>query len=155
MRAPRVFNVLRMPWRERWVVLQVLWLLVAIRVGLLVLPFPQLWQILERLGGHGARRSDEDPKSVERLLRIVTIVSEHLRGSKCLDRALAAKVLLSRRGRPVDLRIGVVLGEDRELTAHAWLEADGTVVIGQGESLDRYTPLPTLAPGELLTRGGE
>ena len=153
MRRPRVFNLLYVPWRERWIVAQALWLLVAIRVGLFALPFPRLWQILERLGGHGARTSDEDPESVERLLRIVTIVSEHLPGSKCLDRALAAKVLLSRRGRPVDLRIGVLLGEDRKLAAHAWLEADDTVVIGQGESLDRYTPLPTLDRKVVMRRG--
>jgi hypothetical protein len=61
----------------------------------------------------------------------------------CLTQALAAQVLLARRGYPALLRIGVVKGDKDNLQAHAWVESEGEVVIG-GYELERYAHLATL-----------
>jgi hypothetical protein len=61
----------------------------------------------------------------------------------CLAQALAAQVLLTRRGYPALLRIGVAKGERQQLQAHAWVESEGKIVIG-GSELERYTPLAVL-----------
>ena len=60
----------------------------------------------------------------------------------CLVQAVAAEVMLNQAGHPRELRIGVANGAD-ELIAHAWVESEGRVVIGEIE-LDRYAPLKRL-----------
>jgi hypothetical protein len=58
--------------------------------------------------------------------------------SNCLSEALTAWVLLSRAGREPTLRIGVTKGEGIE--AHAWVECDGAIVIGDHPDRD-FQPL--------------
>jgi hypothetical protein len=60
--------------------------------------------------------------------------------SNCLVRALATQTLLGRFGHRSDLRIGVRKAGDGGIAAHAWLECDGAVVVGDFE-LDHYIPL--------------
>ena len=63
----------------------------------------------------------------------------------CLPQALAAEALLTRGGLPADLRIGVMKEASGKLLAHAWVESDGRVVVGDlPGGLDVYTRLPTL-----------
>ena len=50
--------------------------------------------------------------------------------------------MLNQAGHPCELRIGAANGAD-ELIAHAWVESEGRVVIGEIE-LDRYAPLKGL-----------
>ncbi len=54
--------------------------------------------------------------------------------SNCLTQAVAAKRLLTRRGIPSTLHLGVAEGgQERSFEAHAWLEAGGRVITGQTE----------------------
>jgi Transglutaminase-like superfamily len=52
--------------------------------------------------------------------------------------------LLRRRGFVTDLRIGVMRGDSGRLEAHAWVELDGRILIGQTPSLERFERLPAL-----------
>jgi hypothetical protein len=70
----------------------------------------------------------------------VRSVSRVVPGATCLTQALAAQVLLSRRGCMSRVRIGVARGPAGGLLAHAWLESDGVVVLG-GPHVESYTPL--------------
>jgi hypothetical protein len=63
---------------------------------------------------------------------------------KCLARALTVKVLLARSNCDSKLIIGVAKNPLQQLEAHAWVEVQERVVIGQIHDLDRFTPLPTL-----------
>ena len=63
------------------------------------------------------------------------------RARDCLTEGIATHILLSRRGYPAQLRIGVAKEETKGLKAHAWVESEGTVFIGDTE-LDKYTELP-------------
>jgi len=58
--------------------------------------------------------------------------------------------MLIQAGYPCGLRIGAAKNGADELIAHAWVESEGRVVIGEFE-LDRYTPLkaPRLQGGRL------
>lgn len=67
-------------------------------------------------------------------------VSRAVPGATCLTQALAAQLLLSRRGYPSRLRIGVAHAPGDGLRAHAWLESDGLVVLG-GSGFEAFTPL--------------
>ncbi len=139
-------RILALSWRDRWLLTRATLLLAGIRLGLILLPFQRLARVLEHLGRPPRSPPEQDRESIDRIVGAVTVMSHYVPGVKCLERALAAKVLLSARGHPVDLRIGVERGPE-QLEAHAWLEDDGRVVIGNVEDLGRYTRLPVLDLG--------
>jgi hypothetical protein len=59
---------------------------------------------------------------------------------------LAAEQLLAQTGHTATLCIGVARSNgagEKRLSAHAWIEHNGEVVLG-GEGYDRFTPLPPL-----------
>ena len=60
-------------------------------------------------------------------------------GTSCLKEVLVLSRLLARRGVATTLRIGVGRQADA-FAAHAWLEQDGRVILGDGD-IDAYTPL--------------
>jgi transglutaminase superfamily protein len=81
------------------------------------------------------------PASVERVIWAVEAAGRAIPGMKnCLVAAVAAEAMLARTGHPCELRIGVAKNAPNELIAHAWLESEGRVLIGEFE-LDRYKPL--------------
>ena len=52
---------------------------------------------------------------------------------------------MTRAGLPADLRIGVMKEASGKLLAHAWVESDGRIVVGNlPGGVGLYTPLPTL-----------
>ena len=65
-------------------------------------------------------------------------------GRNCLQDALAADVMLCRRGHPSTLRFGVKKGESARvpIEAHAWVESDGAIVAGRLATLPHYKPFP-------------
>jgi hypothetical protein len=58
----------------------------------------------------------------------------------CLPQAMAAKAMLARRGCGSSFHLGANFDARRKLIAHAWLVADGTVVVGAAGVAD-VTPL--------------
>ena len=60
---------------------------------------------------------------------------------KCLVRALATKFLMDGSGYSGDLKIGVLKNATGELEAHAWVEYQDHIVIGQVERLSEFVPL--------------
>lgn len=141
----QIRSFLALNWSDRWMLLQTYILLTSIRLGLLLLPFERLWKGLIKLG----QRSCADPtKTVLQTLRqVLWAVNLSTRftpgGAKCLARALTAKVLLDQRQCPIEFKIGVTK-KDGKLDAHAWLEFEGHVVMGQVEQLADYTAMPSL-----------
>jgi hypothetical protein len=88
--------------------------------------------------------------SVDRVVWAVTVANRYMPGEvKCLARALTTQVLLGQRGHQALLRIGVAKGEQGQLEAHAWVESQGRIVIGDLADFSRYTPLPPLEGGRL------
>lgn len=64
--------------------------------------------------------------------------------STCLVTALVTEALLSRHGYRAHLRVGVQR-QGGEFAAHAWLEFQGSVVVGGPvEMVKQYTPLPEI-----------
>ncbi len=62
--------------------------------------------------------------------------------SKCLDQALAAKIMLARRGIGTTVYFGVRKNERGELAAHAWLRS-GSVYVTGGRIRDDFTIINT------------
>lgn len=122
---------------DRRLLVKTLFLLAAIRVGLKLLPFHRVRSLLAKISQPNANLQRADENSTNKVVWAVTVVSPYLRAI-CLPQALAAQVLLGRRGYPTQLRIGFTRNESGAMSAHAWVESQGQIVIGGTENMARY-----------------
>jgi hypothetical protein len=133
---------------DQQIVLKAFFLLSIIRLGMWLLPFRTLQRILERLFPYPVTAtwqslSPEKVTSAKKFSWAVRAVSWYVPSATCLAQALTLKALLAREGISSNLAIGVARGDESGIAAHAWLEIDGTVIIG-GEERDRFTRLKML-----------
>jgi len=137
----RLRKFLSLPSSERLLLIKSALMLMAIKVGLKLLPFRHLNSLLARTS-HTPRHSRKNGSfKPDQLVRSVDIASRYIPGAgNCLVQALSAQALLARHGHPATVRIGVTHDEENQFKAHAWLESEGKVVIG-GPDLDGYAPL--------------
>jgi hypothetical protein len=125
-------------------------LLTFVRLGLVWRSFNRLRNLLERISRpHPAAIAAIDPlKQRQLVVRIqwaVNACCKFTPGSvKCLARALTMKTLLDQYSCPSKLMIGVDKNGADQLEAHAWIEYEGHVVMGQLNDLSRFKPLPSL-----------
>jgi hypothetical protein len=112
-------------------------LLAFVRVSLRIASYPQLRLWLERLAlaRTGARLQPAD------ITWAVAAAGRRMTGSTCLAEALAVYTMLRRRGREPLLRIGVRHTDRSLLEAHAWVECDGQVVMGEVPEIAGYAIL--------------
>lgn len=124
------------------VFLQAWFLLLAVDVGLRLLPFRwvQGWAARAK-PGRADLASEQVSGTLERLQRLVDVAARHhLYRMSCLRHALVLQRLLGRRGIRADLRFGV-RREEAELRAHAWLEHAGQPIGAPGGVAGHYAPL--------------
>ena len=145
----RLAKLARLPASERWLLARACVLVAVVRVCLWLLPFRSVQRLTDRLMRGACSRS---LTSTERVAWAVRTSSRHIPRASCLTQAMAAQVMLARRGIPSQLRIGVAKSEAGRLEAHAWVESDGNVVIGGLPDLARYTPLAASQGSELVGR---
>jgi hypothetical protein len=140
----RTAKFARLSRAEKWLAFQIVGLLWRVRIALWILPFQRVREMAARMGG--VRSLKNRPKlSPHNLTSLVTVAAVYVPGASCLTQALVAKALLERYGYEPVLKIGVGrAGGDKRFAAHAWIELEGKVIIGQVTMLDQYTPLPTL-----------
>jgi hypothetical protein len=137
----RLCRFLRLPAAERQLLISAVLLLWAVKLGLMLLPFHTLRQLLSKLARVTPGLSPSRRSSVKKVVWAVEAAGRLVPwASTCLTQALTAQVLLLRRGYPALVHIGAVKGEGGGLQAHAWVENEGDVVIG-GHELEQYTPL--------------
>jgi hypothetical protein len=121
---------------ERSLLVQTLLLIAFLRAALCLLPFARVNEYLTRRARHHPIRRDIP---CSRLVWAVRAAAARIPRATCLTQALAAKYQLERSGRSTQIHLGVAK-ENGGLLGHAWLECDGTTVLG-GEIADRYAPL--------------
>ena len=121
--------------------------LAVVGVALAVLPF----RIVARLAGRVEASGQACPPptadaAASAVGRAVTAAARRLPWRPaCLEQALAACLMLRRRGVPSHLCIGVAIGDGREVRAHAWLTASGGTVCG-GPAAAEITPIAAFRP---------
>ena len=115
------------------------WLVIS-TVAVRLLPYGRLIRLIDRIPRARSHRGSMTPSrcaiAVRRAARILP--------ARCLPQAVAAGCLLRRGGLAPTVQLGVARAGER-LDAHAWLECDGQVVVGEAER-GRYTPLPATGP---------
>jgi len=80
------------------------------------------------------------PPEIERSVWAVRTAARTVPRATCLVQSLAGRALLERQGRSCRLHLGVKKPEDKPFAAHAWLECEGRIVLGDAEA-DGFTPL--------------
>jgi transglutaminase superfamily protein len=141
------------PSADWWLLIKAALLLEAIKLSLLLLPFRTSMRLLTRVAGWPVGPWHAGYHPADRVPWAVELASRCTPGAKsCLTHALAAQVMLGRRGYPTLLHIGVANGEQRRFQAHAWLESKGKVIIG-GSEQEPFAPLAILQAGELKDLG--
>ncbi|MBR8829372.1 MAG: lasso peptide biosynthesis B2 protein [Gomphosphaeria aponina SAG 52.96 = DSM 107014] len=101
-------------------------LLITIKLGLKIMQFQTLQKLLEKISQPQKTRK----YTLYKIIWAITMVSPDIPGVVCLQRAMAAQVLLRRQGYPTELRLGVGKDNSGEMVFHAWVESKGKVVIG-------------------------
>jgi hypothetical protein len=86
--------------------------------------------------------------NIDKIIWAVALASRYVPAATCLTQALAGQVLLNQHCAPTVLRIGVMKDQRGEFQAHAWIESQGRVVIGDVPDLASFTELPSA--GELI-----
>jgi hypothetical protein len=139
----RLRKLLTLEGPKRRVLFQAFLAVGVVRLGLWLLPFKTLCAVL---GAFEKRsdppRRDQPAETFERLMWALRIAGKAVPAATCLPQALAAKLVLHRNGyRPI-LRLGVTKDEAGKFLAHAWLEHEGTIVIGELRDMSRYASFP-------------
>jgi Transglutaminase-like superfamily len=128
VRLSRKLATLRtLSWRDRGLVAEAAVLLTVARAVLRVVPFRRYRRWLS----FTTDTDTFDAARASRVIRAVNVASHNVPFvAACLPRAMAAKVMLARRGIASTLIVGAGHDDRREMLLHAWLEAGGRVVVG-------------------------
>jgi hypothetical protein len=143
----RLANLLRRSPHQRSLLMAALGWVVVVRVALWCLPYGTVRRLTTTRVAPSPTppppRDGRDPL-VGSVTAAVRSASRYVPRATCLTQALVAERMLARRGRVTTLRIGVVRDTTGALEAHAWLEHDGRVVIGDDGDLQRFALMPSV-----------
>jgi hypothetical protein len=127
---------------ERRLLLRSLALLWISRLGLWLLPFRLLRRLLPRSTPVASAYPAKDAANIDRIVRALARAAPYVPDATCLTQAFAGQILLAQHGIPSLLRIGLAKNPEGKLRAHAWIESQGRILIGNSAELPYYAQLP-------------
>jgi hypothetical protein len=145
-------RVLRHLWLWGQLLVKTYLLLLVVRLGLWMVPFPKLRAWVQARGQKPGlsitpEMSEQASPPAQGWQMAVWAIEKAARYSpgqtKCLARALVAQILLQRRGYQPILQLGVKKLPTGTIHAHAWVELNSQVVIGGLDNLADYSVLRT------------
>lgn len=129
----RLGNLLRRPWADKWLLVQVYFLLGVTRLAINTLSFKRL---ARHFGPHKIETPADAPAAQLAAARRIAWAIHRVSPctpwkSNCFPQALTAKILLRRRSIPSTLYLGAAFKADKTgLEAHAWLRCGPLYVTG-------------------------
>src|SRR5829696_4408461 len=132
---------LRLKRTEKSLVLRSFLLVLFIRLLLWLVPAKLLQGLFISNPAETGENSGNDWSEITRIVRSVRSVSRFVPRATCLTQALAASLLIRRSGQRSELKIGVAKNEQSQLIAHAWLETDGRIILGELPDQSRFVAL--------------
>ena len=118
---------LGMSGADRWLIYEAILMLAMARFIVITVPFRLMAPWLSR----APHTSSCNEALLLRVRQAVTTAARNVPwNAVCLPQAIAAKAMLARRGCGSSFHLGADLNAQGKLTAHAWLIAGGTVVVG-------------------------
>jgi hypothetical protein len=139
--ANPVSRFFRLSAANRWIVLQTLILLPAVKVLLRLVGFRRTLNWLNARPVRAAR--PPAPEAFPRAWNIARVMRAAARRGlvhgNCLSQSLTLLWLLRRHGLPGDLRLGA-RAQAGKFMAHAWVEVGGLPLIERRDELSGYAP---------------
>ncbi len=151
-----LLKFIRLSDRERRCLLLTILILNGVRLGLWLRPFRDLWKRVQQL-------STAPPSWVKLIVSQTPTVAEMiwavdasswyaLKPARCLARAFTLYLLMQWFGHVPTLQIGVAKPSEStngaagpsKIEAHAWIEYQNQVILGQIRDLERFAPLPSI-----------
>ena len=135
-----------LPTGERSLLLGSLAVVAGARLALWMLPFQILRRLMDRFAVPrlAVHRDARQAFSVKRMAWSIQAAARRVPYASCLTQALALHWRLARAGQKSVVCIGVAKGETERLDAHAWLEHEGRILVGDDGQLARYAPIARL-----------
>ncbi len=130
-----------LPFQDKKLLIQSLFLVAAIRMSLWVFPFRWVnkWASRLELPENDGERLDWI--AINGIVHSVRTSSGYVPSATCLTQALATQALLRIKGQGSRVRIGVDKDESAGLMAHAWVEVSGRIIIGEERGHARFLVL--------------
>ena len=143
-RVSKLYRFMALPWRGKWLYLSTSFWLLAVKAGLCLLPFDRLRKWMVGFGEIGGEPADIE--KMRAIIQAIERISQFLAPLQisCLPQALVGHRLLRRKGFDVQMKIGVLKNRGDQLAAHAWLEYQGRVILGDLGNLGQFTSFPPL-----------
>ena len=140
----RLLKYLLFKPNDLWLLLKTFTLLALMRLGLWRLSFARLRKAVDFLSQITIFGNVKDSSvSIDKLVWAVNRSTYYMPGNaKCLARALTTEILMNQYGYDPKLCIGVAKEPAGELKAHAWIESEGKVIMGQLKELSMFKALP-------------
>ncbi len=126
-----IVSFIRLPSRDKLVAIEVVFWVILIRLMVWIFPFKFVQKRVQKIASY-LSSYNASSVSMSRLRVMIVIVSKYVPRATCLVQALAGYILFSKYGYITSIKIGV-LNENGEFEAHAWLENDNRVVLGESE----------------------
>lgn len=153
-----LLKFMRLSNHERRCLLLATLVLNGIRFGLWRVPFNQLWKRIQRLSQappSWIKLIVSQPPTVAEMIWAVDVSSWYaLKPARCLARAFTLYLLMQWFGHVPTLRIGVAKPNESTdnaagspkpaIEAHAWIEYQDQIILGQIRDLERFAPLPSI-----------
>ena len=137
----KLSKILGLPYQEKVLLAQSLFLVVIIRLSLWVFPIRWINRSLSRFKKFVSDKQKADWILIKNVTSSVSTSSYYVPCASCLTQALATQTLLRIRGQESVLKIGVDKDESGKLLAHAWIEVAGEIIIGKLPHHHRFNVL--------------
>ncbi|MEL6581048.1 MAG: lasso peptide biosynthesis B2 protein [Cyanobacteria bacterium J06621_12] len=122
-----------------------------IRLGLLMLPFSRLQNMVLKSQQLTWLAIPGSGKTIRSIVIAVYRSGKYSPGNPlCLARALTTAVLMNIYGFPYQINIGVAKGKSGKIEAHAWVTSQEKVIVGNLPDLSRYVPMSSQGEGLII-----
>ena len=139
--AKRASQFARLSSEERRLLIRAAGWVVIARAALWLLPFSAVRHAFDR---PRSRRSDLSFIRPRRLSWAVQTSARWVPQATCLTQALALQALMAQAGRMGDVHLGVTKDAPGGFEAHAWVEHDGEIILGDNGGVARYARMMAL-----------
>lgn len=126
-----ILSFIRLTSRDKLVAIQSIYWLIIIRIMIWIFPFHSVKKKVQKIAGN-VNPHVNNAVSMSKLRVMIALSARYIPRATCLVQALAGFILFSKYGYETSIKIGV-LTENGEFEAHAWLEHDDKVVLGESE----------------------
>lgn len=126
----KILSFYKLSSDRKRLILKSMILICFIRLSLYLFSFSsvkKISKIFSKINNH-----KKDTQSINDILWSVRVAANYVPRATCLTQAITGQILLSRYNTSSKLKIGVM--KEEEFEAHAWLEIDKKIVLGESEN---------------------